>query len=113
MLSTQQTPQTSFPTSAAQPSADRESRAKTSAGKACTPYWTPAVLIRYAHRGGDESLLKVIFIKLLKKHDKMKKAKMKIPEQTIKAMDGNFLKRENKLYKQEKDKNYKQNEQRD
>ncbi|MDH5722474.1 MAG: hypothetical protein OEY94_04020 [Alphaproteobacteria bacterium] len=102
MSSTQQAPQTSFPTSAAQPSADRESRAKTRAGFACAPYWTPAVLIRYAHRGGDERSLKVFLLNPLKKLDKTEKEKMKRYEQTIGLRVGNFLKRQFKLYKPEK-----------
>jgi len=75
MSSTQQTPQTSFPTSTAQIN---------------------------AHCGGADNILKVIFLKSLKNNIKPEKAKMKTPEQTIGLRVGNFLKRQFKLYKSEK-----------
>jgi len=59
----------------------------------------------YAFRRDDEKFLKVLSIKLLKKQDKPKKEKMKMPEQTIGLWVRNFLKRENELYKPQKRKN--------
>ncbi|MDH5723157.1 MAG: hypothetical protein OEY94_07545, partial [Alphaproteobacteria bacterium] len=63
---------------------------------------TPPEPKRHDTPCNDEKLLKVFSINSLKKHDKPEKAKMKIPEQTIKDINGNFLKRQFKLYKSEK-----------
>jgi len=63
---------------------------------------TPSEPKRHDTPCNDDNILKVFFLKLLKIHDKRKKAKMKTPEQTIKDMGENFLKRENKLYKIER-----------
>ena len=52
------TPNPSFPTSEAKLNADRESSIKSVQALLAHLYWTPAVLIHYVHRGGDERFLK-------------------------------------------------------